>query len=287
MTKNNRRRRKNAIIHTIKEKSGNKGGRFTPPSNPPDTTASPWYPLTLSQIVAPGEFTFKDLIDVFQSQLNASKTTFNSRDFNTDTGEPFRVQIRFDSITVWSLTGRIVSLTVWDVEEQTTNSSDQREKDQLGAWVDCGGASCFPAIGYRYPPAYREKVYRPDPRYAGLSIATTTGGTRDSILYQIRIHWRTDSLPKFSVATQPIRDLETRLAKLQADIDSLNEVSNDIHASQPSTITKIVEGIAIVASYVAPLVAESDQRTLGSASAVAKVVAGDSRSSSISFEDVA
>lgn len=140
-----------------------KGGKFSPSVNPPDTTAHPWYPLVISAIIAPGDFTFKTLIERFQAQLNAGKLTFNSADFNSDKGEPFRIQIRFQTVAVWNLTGRIVSSTIWDVEEQTTNDAKQREKDQLGAWVDCGGPQAFPCVGYHYPESYRNKVFRPDP----------------------------------------------------------------------------------------------------------------------------
>lgn len=273
-----------------------KGGKFTPPTNPPDTTAHPWYPLVISTIVSPGNFSFSDLVNKFQSQLNSGGATFNKDDFNTDKGNPFRVQIRFESIAVWNLSGRIVSLSIWDVEEQTTNSTDQREKDQLGAWVDCGGPQYFPSVGYRYPSSYRERVFRPDPRYANLSIATTTAGARDSILYHVHILWRSDGTPSFATTTAPIRDLESRLESLTT---AVNDQANEIKANQPSTLTKVVEGITLVASYIAPLVGEDlyspNVSSPGDAGSIARAVA-DARqdvkpSSSVtswcSLEDVA
>lgn len=259
-------------------------GRYTPPTNPPDTTSQPWWPLILSVISSPGDFTFTSLIKAFQKQVNSSGSTFNVTDFNDDKGVPFRIQIRFQRVAVWNLTGRIVSLSVWDVEQQTTNSFDQREKDQLGAWVDCGGASCFPSIGYTYPPSYQQQVYRPDPRYASLAITSTTGGSRDSILHHVHILWKSDGYPKFDSVSRPIRDLETRLENLSGEISTLTETANEIKSSQPSTLIKVVEGLTLVASYVAPLVAEPSAETYGGTAAnIAAVVARDDR---ISFDSL-
>lgn len=163
-----------------------RGLRYSPPTNPPDTTAQPWWPLTISAIHKQGDYTFTHLINDFQSQLNSSKFTFNSTDFNADTGTSFRIQIRLEKVAVWNLTGKIISLSVWEIPEPTTIAATT-EKTQLGSWVDCGSASSFPCVGYRYPESHTYRVYRPDPLLAKQVILSTTSSTSDSILYHIHI----------------------------------------------------------------------------------------------------
>lgn len=212
-----------------------RGNPYTPLSNPPGTTAQPWRPLVISSINAPGDYTFTSLIEDFQAQLNTSKFTFNTVSFNTDTGTPFRIQIRLEKVSVWNLTGKILSLSVWEIPEPSTTQATT-EKTQLGSWVDCGGPSCFPSVGYNYPESHRHRVYRPDPLLAKQVILSTTSAAGDRILCHLHILCKTDGFPKFptvgDIVSESLRNIEASTGALSS-------------ASKPSIVDHVVDGAAL------------------------------------------
>lgn len=230
-----RRRNRNSAYITTRQLNG---GHFSPPSNPPDVTAQPWYPLTLSWTDTPSTVTFDKCLDIFKRQLDPSGHGLNPASYNSNTGTPFRVQFRFRRIQVWNLTGRALSLMVWDDLEQ--NNSD---KDQLGGWTDCGGVANFPAIGFTYPYSHANRVHRPDPNLKDTVICmTTASGSHDSILYHLSLLWRFDGSVKV-LGTLP--SAEERLLR------ELSTLTQAIKDSQPSTVDRVLDGAKVAASVIA------------------------------------
>lgn len=258
------------------QKQGDFGTKVSPPVNPPDTVAQPWWPLTISSIRQPGEYTIDSFVTDFQNQLNADQYTFNTQSYDSDTGKPFRIQVRFMGVDVWNLTGRILSLTVWELPEQNYTETPDKfaQKDQLGSWVDCGGPSAFPAIGYRYPASHHRRVYRPDPRYKAKSIVSTIAASGDRILIHLHCNWKADGFPKFTSVQQPHLPL---LKEIRESNKHLVEINESILEKQSDRGNAIVKGASVAAQYVIPIVT-GDQRepqslvNIGSPADVARVV---------------
>lgn len=266
------------VAHSQAQRASDFGRKVSPPSNPPDTTAQPWWPLIISAIHDPGDYTIDTLVKDFQSQLNNDKYTFNSNSYNADSGTPFRAQFRFLGVDVWNITGRIVSLTVWEIPEQTYIESVEKfdEKDQLGSWVDCGGASAFPSVGYRYPSSHHRRIYRPDPRYADKKIISTIAASGDKILVHLHINWKCDGYPKFSTVQQAHIPI---LRKLEQTNQKLVNINRSILEAQGDTGNAIVKGVKIGAKYVLPIIAAENRA--GSAAEVAAIVSEKQRQSDI------
>lgn len=227
---------------TVSHKQLN-GGKFSPSTNPPDVTAQPWYPLNLSWTGYPGVTSFSTVIEKFRAQLDPNGHGLNPADFKTADAQAFRLQFRIKKVTVWNLTGKALSLTVYDDLEQ--NNTD---KDQLGGWTDCGGVNCFPAIGFLYPYSHANRVHRPDKVLKDTVICqTTASGASDTILYHLSILWRFDGSVK---AMSVIPSNEERLLR------SIQNLANHIEGNQPSTIEKVVNGIKTTAAVVSVIAAE-------------------------------
>lgn len=249
---------------------GEYGARYTPATNPPDTTSQPWWSLVISSIRKPGDYTFTELVKDFLKQVGTGYT-FNSTTFDQDSGTPFRFCVRIERVVVWNLTGRIVSLSVWDVEERSNASDTTTQTDLLGGWVDCGGASCFPAIGFRYPSSHHRRVYRPDPRYASVKIVTTTGGSSDSILHHIHIQWRADGVSKFTTVKSEVEEITNTV---QEQVGLLKDAIDEKEG--PSLAKRTVANLGVIAAnYVIPLTLE-EPAILGSAAHIANIVANSS-----------
>lgn len=264
--------------YTVIERANDFGRKYSPGPNPPDTTAQPWWPITISSIRAPGDYTFDLLISDFLAQVGKG-LTFNPNTWNSDSSNSFRLQIRIQRVAVWNLTGRIVSLVVWDIEEITAINSDHTENDTLGSWIDCGGSSTFPAIGYSYPSTHHRRVFRPDPRYSGYKILTTSGGSKDSILYHIKIEWRSDGIPKpstlirFPTVERVIGQLGP---KLDAVVSAVECAEKKREESSSSVIKTVVDGVDLAANVVLPIAYPGVFR--GDATTIASLCSGSSSS---------
>lgn len=215
-----------------------KGFKYSPPINPPDTTAQPWYPLCLSWLSGPGAVKFDKVVTVFKAQLDPMGTGLNPNPNNSNDKKSFRVQFRFLRVAVWNLSGRAISLTVWDDLEQ--NNTD---KDQLGGWTDCGGIASFPCIGYQYPMSHTNRVHRPDELLHDTVIFNTTASSnKDNIMAHLHILWRFDgSVKVISEIRTPEQDL----------LEAIAGLTQGIKDAQPSTIERVVDGAKTVASVVA------------------------------------
>lgn len=271
--KRNKRNNSKASSYTAAERANDYGRKYSPGPNPPDVTAQPWWPITISAIRKPGDYTFDQLISDFLLQVGKG-LTFNPTDWTSDKGSPFRIQFRFQKVAVWNLTGRIVSLVVWDIEEITYIDKVHTEKDTLGSWIDCGGSSTFPAIGYVYPATHHRRVFRPDPRYQGYKILTTTASSSDSILYHLKVEWRSDGNPaptpgiRFPAVERILKDLGPRIDKVAVAVEKAEKDRED---SSNSVLRTVVDGIGYTASVVYPVARAS---LLGDSTTIASLCSG-------------
>lgn len=238
----NPQRRKTRARSALVTRKQLTGGKFTPPSNPPDVTAQPWYPLVLSWTANPGLTTFSTLVAKFRAELDPHSTGFNQAIFASGDPKSFRVQFRFKKVVTWNLTGKAISLTIYDDLEQ--NNTD---KDQLGGWTDCGGPSYFPAIGFIYPYSHANRVHRPDEKLKDTVIfQTTASASSDTLLMHLSVLWRFDGSVK-ALGTLPSN--EERL------LAAIKNLAGQIRQNQPSTLSRVVDGVRKTASLVSVIAA--------------------------------
>lgn len=243
---NSRKNQNNRKFWRSKRPSQNKslflGQKFTPSLNPPDITAQPWCNVILAQVDNHQKFFYSDLVKWLKIQVDPEHRGFNRNDFDSNSEDSFRVQFKLRSVTVWNLTGKVLGLSVNDFTTARGGS------DQLGGWVDCGGPSSFPAVGYRYPSSHQNFVFRPDQSNKSSELFVTTAGQSDSLLYHISISYRFDGPIKFIVPAQV------------AEIISSNVC--DIKSNQPSILNRIKDGVEVGAAVITAVSTTGDSNAL-------------------------
>lgn len=228
-------------LSTFVRKSDLNGGKFAPSVNPPDITYQPWSTLVLAFNTPPKSFTFADLIPVFRTQIDPLSRGLNQIEWNKDKG--LTIQFKFQSVAVWNLTGRAVSLTVWDDSHISASSADNQ--DQLGSWVDCGSQSAFPCVGYLYPHMHRSQVHHINNTTKAANIFTiTASANQDSILCHFKISWKFWGPVKFPT-------VNIKSPSVTAIVSQIKNVITEIKNQQPSTVSKIIDGVEKAASVVA------------------------------------
>lgn len=215
------------------------GGRFTPPTNPPDVTYMPWNPVTLvishSQTLT---FQVNDVLAYLRKQLDP-----NSRGFNQSTSgdKRFVVQYRIQSISSWNLTGRVVSLSVEDFIDSSANSGG---RDQLCGLVDTGTATHTPAVGYNLPMSHFQHVIRTDDKLKDEHLFVVSAPTNDQCITYVKILYRFDGPATHPTVVSPIGEVSR----------TLNQLSNKIlKHKDASTIELILNGVKYTAQAVALL----------------------------------
>lgn len=222
------------------------GGKFTPFNDPPQLAYQPWNHITLAWYSGPKDTNFGDLVNQLKSQIDPLKTGFNSE---------LAVQMKIHSIRVWNITGKHVSLTVYDY-------LDDDNKDQLCGYMDAGSNTGIPRLGYELPLTFRHHVMRNDSVTGKRLLLTTSSAAGDSILHYVRLEWRFDGPVK-----GPTIDLdwERRTFELQRKTLKTNEKTAEavqkLLDAQPSTIERIISGVTHHAAEVAML-AEDKQALL-------------------------
>lgn len=259
-----------------------KGGRMQVPTNPPDIVSQPWNQITLVYEMTAETQQVEHIRNRLLEQLDLDGSSFYHHHFwnDEDAGTAWknvqgrkpgsftyninapRINIRIQSIRLWNLTGKAVSLTVYDY----TNTSVGDE--QLIGLVDAGGPNAFPALGYQMPLAIQEYVIRTsDNKSAKTSVFTVSAAAGDRICVYIKADWKPDSKQKdFAIkfaydesstakimqSNKILRNLQLSSAHIESKLDRIND-------SQPSTFRKIVDGVVTTASIVLPIVAQGRQ----------------------------
>lgn len=234
------------------------GGKFSPPTNPPDVSYQPWWPITLVWSAASSKSSdVNDLGNRLRKQTDPSGLGFNQKASDAS-DKPFRVQFRLQSVQAWNLTGRIISLSV---EDFTDNNAQGR--DQLCGLVDTGSPTHTPAVGYRLPASLSHHVLRNDDVSGKLNLFEVLGGSNDALVIYASVLYRFDGPIKFPTVSTPIIDkineirdsVDDELTELNRSIQLLTTTIDDLVSRQPSTLSKVVDGVTRVAAFVVPLAA--------------------------------
>lgn len=244
------------------------GGRIPVPENPPDVDYQPWFHFTLV-VAATTKLDLKigGLNALFKKQLDPQGSAFIKQDDDKDGS--FRVQYKLFSAKAWNLTGRVITLVVSDINDigKTT--------EQLCGLVDTGSPAHTPCVGYLMPAAYRNEVLRCDATMREHPLVLIQGGNGDRILLQLRMAWRPDgpiipvsimdnsavminSLMNIQKNTKGIEAQNVLSVQIKNLVKEVSDLVKAIKNNQPSTASKIIDGVTHVASYVLPLVAETD-----------------------------
>lgn len=205
-----------------------KGFKFVPSLQIPDSNPRPWYPLVVTATTSPGDWTLTQVYQYMLIQLDPDATSMKEFIHGT-------VLIRIQSVEVWNLTGKAVSLTVWELPAQDYSDSNAGYTyDQIGGWTDAGGANSFPRIGYRYPYSVSGigHICTNTSGNNAKVITTTASSGSDSVLHRFHILWRvpgpvkyTTVLPR-SPSTQYLADASASSAERIVKEDAAHSESN-------------------------------------------------------------
>lgn len=231
-------------------KSEVKGGKVTPPSNPPDITAQPWYPYVIVDTFK-GSVTYSasDICKYFKERIDPTNHGLNAK-------SDFRLQLRVVAINVWNLTGRFITLSV---EDYTDSIAGSEGRDQLCGLLDSGTQLHTPAVGYKIPLGVRTHTLRNDDKQGGIQIFHSQAGTSDACLAHIHILWRFDGpITPPSLNIPGIGDIETGLSGLTDIGNTLKKIAETNEQSKPSTVSKVVDGVSRLALLVATSAIDDD-----------------------------
>lgn len=248
------------------------------PDNPPDVISQPWNHITLVFSLSAEKVTFGNIVDRFTEQfdpefkliapsglwINSAKTGHAWRNVGGEEPGKYTVQVdspnficKIHSIRVWNLTGRAVSLTVYDYSNTSVGS------EALVGIVDTGGINRFPAVGYLLPMSLRDYVLRSnDNATARANVFETTTGAGDRCMAYIRMEWRCDGpsrVPQYILTPsekihRDVRNANQSLSALLKMQETANEGISTLVDAQPSTMKKLFNGTLETAAFVAPLV---------------------------------
>lgn len=259
-------RSRNRLDQFVKKRQLN-GGKFTPPTNPPDVTFQPWNSLTLMTIRNGKTTDYKpyDIAALIKDQLDPQKHGF--RDLTTKGSDGLRFQFRLKSVAVWNLTGRVVALSVSDFMASESSSG----MEQLAGLVDAGTSTHTPAVGYSYPQGHRRTVLRNATDEAFLF--NVTAGDNDTICLQVHMEWRFDGPVKpptaqlvdamlLKAVSNVGKDTTKSVQKL-IGIDSVLRRLDKIASStselaKKSYVEKVVQGVKHAAMLVTAVADEED-----------------------------
>lgn len=213
------------------------GGRFTPPTNPPDVTYMPWHPVTLV-ISHNGTLEFKanDILTYLRAQLDPTKRGFNQ----TSSGDSrFVVQYRVLTVSSWNLTGRVISLSVEDFIDTQAGAGG---RDQLCGLVDTGSSLHTPAVGFQLPNSHSAHVLRTDDRFKDEYLFVVTAPSGNQCVTYMKTLYRFDGPAKHPSIISPIQEINRTLTHLSNKI---------LKEKESSKIELILNGIKYTAEAVA------------------------------------
>lgn len=131
------------------------GVRFTPPSDPPDYSRAPWWPLTLvDRLSADKKYTFADLHTGVNAALKFVKTDK-------------QWSIRVLSVRIWGLSKQAIALSPFEIVSGSSHTVAQL--------ADQGSGINFSRLGWRFGAAARI-----DPNVnENLAVCTVNGNITD------------------------------------------------------------------------------------------------------------
>jgi hypothetical protein len=239
------------------------GGKFPPGINPPDVTYQPWWPITVIETAKGGSMmTVKSICDRIRTQTDPNKRGFNQNKSDSTSDNAFRMQIKIHSVSAWNLTGRMLALSIEDFTDSNTATGG---RDQLCGIVDTGTPQHTPAVGYKLPLSASSHVLRNDDKGGELSILEVQAASTDVLVIYIKTSFRFDGPVRIPTYDSPLQtvsneirsDMDADMEELNSSIQQLTVTIDKLIEKQPSTVSKVVEGVTYLATYVLPLGASS------------------------------
>lgn len=235
-----------------------RGKKFSPPQNPPDVSLKPFNQITM---VHSGEgktssydYAGKDLISELIDQINPlGKTTGPQIDTS-------HIEMRVLIVKAWNLTGTKMAFTAYDF----THSGD----NTLCSIVDIGAKDSYPTVGYEFPSVHKELIITTkSPKI--FSLFTPPG---DTVVIYTTLLWRLVGNPTFKFSNDLLIHISNQISSIESKVAETNQTAGSIAANtsssakslnelvkaQPGLVERIVNGVAHVGAYVAPLAADED-----------------------------
>lgn len=250
-----RRRRPESVPQKIRFET--KGRKFSPNQNPPDVSLKPFNQLTM---VHTGNGTTENVYDYSSRDLLAELIKQINPASNGAQISPDHIEMRVTMVKAWNITGSKIAFTAYDfiAKDDTT----------LCSIVDVGAKDSYPVIGYEFPSSFRETVLKStkDKIY---SIFTPRGNT---VIIYTNVLWRFIGNPVFTFSTDLLIHISQQVDKVAQSSNStaIATSSTAAHTSkiakstqrlvdlQPGLVSRIVDGVAHIGAYVAPLAADEE-----------------------------
>lgn len=180
------------------------GYKYSPSAAIPESTPKPWYPLIVTYTSTPREINAGNFYSGFLEQLDKDGVFIRPATTSGPPSGPYCL-FRFQAVEVWNLTGRAVSLTVWELPEDSSIDNAGDSIDQLGGWTDAGGVDTFPRIGYRFPlgAAAQSHALNQVTDKTFKIITTTASSDKDMLVHRFHVLWRVPGPANYS-ATIPL-----------------------------------------------------------------------------------
>lgn len=237
------------------------GGRMHVPSNPPDFMSQPWSHMTLA-LTAKGSqtLTIGNIVTHFRQQFDKDSKTLAEK-------SAFTMMLQINSVRAWNLTGRTIAMSAYDF---TPTRKTTEKEEQLGGWVDTGGISAYPKLGYRFPAYVRGTPVRNDTATGLRNVAYIAVDEADVIMVYLDILWRSDSevstpqyfdtmIAQIAKSNVKIANQTLRIARNATQIAANTKVVAD---AQPSVVERTIGGVSEVASVVVPVLAAGELDTI-------------------------
>lgn len=228
-----------------------RGRKFDPGNNPPDVTLSPFNHLVLVHLAegsAFSSFKVKDLLTQLKSQVDP-----DSRQ-NLEVGF---MELKIQSVRVWNLTGKMLTLRANDFVTSTTDAVVT-----LCTTMDvCGGAD-WARVAFEWPTTHKQVTLSSS---RDVSLFDVVTGANDKAIMYVTVLWRFTGQPviKFSGdilvnMSRNINSIRQTSQKLVTGQEESNRHLTEIVKNQPGLVSKIIDGITHVGAYVAPLAADAE-----------------------------
>lgn len=260
---------------------------MTVPQNPPDVSTNPWYQTTVVFNCKAGDQSISSIEKQFLSQFDTytqfisrwelwrdkdgnvlpePKRKWTNSDQSSIIVNPPAILLSIQNIRVWNLTGRAVSLTVFDYTHPQQSKNPEKNSPLIGI-VDTGTPDTFPRCGFTMPASIKTFPVDTSSELASRKVCTVTSGSNDNLVMYVRISWKTTGPSRgFTFNLDPEQELIKNakkhvsiLSNLQSVAKDTNKMTKTLVDAQPSTLSKTIDGVLTLASYVTPLLMEQEE----------------------------